>query len=149
MQRLKDYLQQRANFFDSQWVGPVNASVAEGNVATGTQVALTGPAGGTIYYTLNGADPRPSGGGVPSGVLLYSGTPITINATTRIRARAYNASWTALTGLNNPALVSKWSGLTNVRYSTDTLSAAGNLVVTEVNYHPTDPTAAELAINPV
>ena len=149
VQRLKDYLQQRANFFDSQWVGPVAASVTEGNVSAGTQVTLTGPAGGTIYYTLNGADPRPSGGGAPSGVLTYSGTPITINATTRIRTRAYNASWSALTGANNPPLVSKWSGLTNGRYSTDTPAAAGNLVVTEVNYHPTDPTAAELAINPV
>ena len=149
VQRIKDWLQQRATFMDSQWVGPVSASLAEGNVASGTQLTLTGPAGATIFYTLNGADPRPNGGGAPSGVLTYTGTPITVNATTRIRARAYNAAWTALTGANNPSLVSKWSGLTNVRYSTDTPATAGNLVVTEINYHPPNPTAAELLVNPV
>ena len=148
--RIKDWLQVRATFMDSQWVGPVTASVVEGNVAAGTQVTLSGPVGATIRYTLNGADPRPAGGGAAGGtILIYTGTPITINETTRIRARAYNAGWTALTGANNPSLVSKWSGLTNVRFSTDALAAAGNLVVTEVNYHPSNPSAGELAVNPV
>ena len=149
IQRIKDWLQQRANFIDSQWVGPVTASVAEGNVAAGTQVTLTGPVGVPIYYTLNGLDPRLPGGAAPgAGATLYSG-PVTVSATTRIRARAYKASHTALTGANNPPLVSKWGGLANVRYSTDTLAAAGNLIVTEVNYHPTNPSAAELTVNPV
>ena len=151
--RIKDWLQVRATFMDSQWVGPVTASVAEGHVNTGTQVTLSGPAGATIYYTLNGADPRPSGGGAPSGVLTYTGTPITINATTRIRTRAYNANWlgnaAVLIGANNPPLRSAWGGFTNVRYATDALAASGNLVVTEVNYHPANPTTAELAVNPL
>ncbi len=152
--RIKDWLQVRATFIDSQWVGPVAAAMPEGHVTTGTQVALTGPAGATISYTLNGADPRPNGGGAPSGVLTYTaGTPITINATTRIRARAYNASWLSnsavLIGANNPPLRSAWGGLTNVRYATDTLAAAGNIVISEINYHPTNPTVAELAVNPV
>jgi hypothetical protein len=150
VQRIKDYLQQRANFMDSQWVGPVTVSVPEGNVSVGTDVTLAGPSGATIYYTLNGADPRPSGGAAPGGsVLTYTGTPITITETTRLRARAYNPAWTALTGANNPPLVSKWGGLTNVRYSVDTRAAIGNLAVTEINFNPLGPNAAELAINPV
>ena len=150
IQRLKDYLQQRANFFDSQWVGPVTVTPNGGNVSPGQQVTMTGPVGATIYYTLDGIDPRPTGGAAPPGgsALTYSG-PITINATTRIRARAYKANHTALIGTNNPPLISRWSGLRNERYSTDTLAAAGNLVVTEINYHPTDPTAAELVTNPL
>jgi hypothetical protein len=138
IQRLKDYLQQRANFFDTQWVGPVTLTPNGGNVAPGQQVTMTGPAGATIYYTLDGNDPRPTGGGVPPGgtALTYSG-PITINATTRIRARAYKPTQTALTVPNNPPLISKWSGLRNERYSTDTPAASGNLVLTEINYHPT------------
>ena len=154
VQRIKDWLQQRANFIDSQWVAPVVASVAEGNVAAGTQVALSGPPGATIRYTLDGADPRPAGGGAANAAILtYNSTPITITATTRIRARAYNASWltnsTVLIGGANPPLRSAWGGLTNVRYSIDTPAAAGNLVVTEVNYHPANPSAAELLVNPV
>ncbi len=151
VQRIKDWLQQRANFIDSQWVGPVTASIAEGNVVAGTQVTLSGPVGATIRYTLNGADPRPAGGAVAGGTVLtyVAGTPITINDTTRIRARAYSANFTALTGGTNPPLVSKWGGLTNVRYAVDPPAAAGNLVVTEVNYHPGNPSATELAVNPV
>lgn len=151
MVRMKDWLQKRAEFMDSQWVGPVVFNVAGGNVPVGTQVFMSGPAGATIYYTIDGIDPRPSGGGAPTGggVLSYEGSPVTITSTTRIRARAYHPGWSALTGTNNPPLVSKWSGLTDVRYATDTLAAAGNIRVTEIQYHPSNPTSAELAVNPV
>ena len=149
VQRMKDYLQQRANFFDSQWVAPVTFSSNGGNIAPGLSLTMTAAAGSTIRYTLNGSEPRPSGGGAAGGSVLTYTAPITISATTRVKARAYNASWTALTGANNPPLVSKWSGLTNARFSTDTPAAAANLAVTEVNYHPADPSLAELAINPV
>ena len=149
VQRIKDWLQVRANFMDSQWVAPVTFSSGGGNIAPGLSLTMTAAAGSTIRYTLDGSEPRPSGGGAAgAGVLTYS-APITINATTRVKARAYNASWTALTGANNPPLVSKWSGLTNARFSTDTPASAANLAVTEVNFHPADPSAAELAVNPV
>jgi hypothetical protein len=149
VQRIKDWLQVRATWMETQWVTPVTLSVPSGTITPGQSVTMTGPAGATIYYTLDGTDPRPSGGGVPAGanVFVYS-SPITINATTMVKARAYNASWTALTGANNPPLVSKWSGLTFGRYSTDPMAAPGDLLITEVNYHPAGPTAAELAINP-
>lgn len=150
VQRLKDWLQQRANFMDSQWVGPVDGSLPPGNVAPGTQITLSGPVGATIYYTLDGTDPRPPGGLVPTGVnvFTYDGTPITVNSTTRILARGYNAAWTARTGANNPPLASKWSGRRDLRYSTDPAAGIGSLMITELNYHPADPTAAELLVNP-
>lgn len=148
IQRIKDYLQQRANFMDSQWVGPVTAAVPQGQITPGTRVSLAGPASSAIYYTLNGADPRPAGGSgtVPGGVLTYSG-PITLTGTTRLRARAYKASHTALTGPGNPSLVSKWSGLTNLLFSVDTPAAAGSLVVTEIHYHPANPEPSETTLN--
>jgi hypothetical protein len=40
IKRIKDFLQTRATFMDSQWVGPVSVSVPEGNVAVGTEVTL-------------------------------------------------------------------------------------------------------------
>lgn len=150
VQRLKDYLQQRANFFETQWVKPVTLSNAGGNIAPGLILSMTTEAGATIRYTLDGSDPRPSGGGAAAaGVLTYT-APITINATTRVRARAY---WTAkpgvLTGPNNPPLRSSWSGLADARFSTDTPAEAVNLAVTELSYHPANPTPAELVINPL
>jgi hypothetical protein len=51
-------------------------------------------------------------------------------------------------GANNPRLRSAWSGLTDVRYSTDTPAAAANLVVTEINFHPVEPSVAELTMDP-
>ncbi|MES2466412.1 MAG: CotH kinase family protein [Verrucomicrobiota bacterium] len=150
VQRLKDYLQQRANFFDTQWVSPATASPIAGFIPAGTSVSLSGPAAGTIYYTTDGSDPRPAGGAAPAvGVAAYT-APITIAANTRIRARVYNPAFTALTSQtsNNPPLVSKWSGLTDLFYSIDSPAAPGEVVVSEINYHPTNPTPAELTINP-
>ncbi|MHA3775381.1 DUF7453 family protein [Verrucomicrobiota bacterium sgz303538] len=152
IQRMKDWLQQRLRFMETQWVGGVTVSPAEGRVQAGTMVSMTAPVGTTIYYTTDGGDPRPSGGAVPNASNVRSGSSpitITVNATTRIRARAYKASHTALTGANNPPLVSKWSGRTDARFAVDVPAAAGNLIVTEVNYHPANPTAAELAVNPL
>lgn len=150
VQRLKDYMQQRANFMDSQWVAPVTTSIPAGAVAPGTQVFLTGPASSVIYYTLDGSDPRPSGGAVPAAanVFTYSGTPITVNAATSIRARAYKATHTALTGANNPSLVCKWSGITRALYTTTRTPVPGDLAITELNYNPVAPTPAELTAIP-
>ncbi len=158
IQRIKDWMQQRANFFDTQWVGEVTSSLPDSNVAAGTKVTLTGPAGATIYYTLNGEDPRPSGGAVgpgpgfvptlSPGTLVYS-EPITVESSVRVRARAFKPSHTALTGANNPPLISKWGGLLNVRYATDPPATPGSLVISEINYNPAAPTAVELAVNPI
>jgi hypothetical protein len=149
IQRMKDWLQQRQGFMESQWVKPVTIGRASGNVEVGTTVTLSAPAG-TIYYTTDGTDPRPPGGGVPTGanVKVYSVDPIVVDSTTRVRARAYNPGHTALTGANNPPLISRWSGRTDARFAVDLPAASGALIVTEINYHPTDPTAAELAVNP-
>jgi hypothetical protein len=87
IQRMKDWLQVRANFFDSQWVKPVTATPDQGTVASGATVTLSAAAGSTIYYTADGSDPRPSGGGAPTTALTYT-DPIPINATTRLKVRA-------------------------------------------------------------
>lgn len=147
VQRLKDYLQVRATWMDTQWVAPPDSVTASGYVPAGTQVTLTGPAAGTIYYTTDGSDPRPSGGTAPAaGPTAYTG-PITITANVRLRARVYNAAFTALTGANNPPLISKWSGTFDRTYTIDPPAVPGDIVISELNYHPADPTPAELAIN--
>ena len=147
VQRLKDYLQQRATFMDSQWVGPVKASSPSGYVTAGTLVTLSGPAGVPIYYTLTGTDPRPNLGTAPGATAtLYTG-PIPISANTRLMARAYKATHTALIGANNPPLVCKWGGLADQSYTTESPAAPGDLIFSEINFHPLNPSPAESALN--
>jgi hypothetical protein len=52
---------------------------------------MSGP--GTIYYTLDGTDPRAVGGATAGTV--YSG-PIALRESTRVKARAKNGQWSAL-----------------------------------------------------
>jgi hypothetical protein len=56
-------------------VDPPVFSQYGGSVTTGTEVVLSS-ASGTIYYTLDGSDPRLPGGGVAPGA-LWSGSPAT------------------------------------------------------------------------
>ncbi len=79
---LKQWLQTRCRWIDSQFVAPPAILPAGGRVQTGTQVTLVNPhAGGILYYTLDGSDPRPPG--VPS-TLLASTTLLRENAPKRV-----------------------------------------------------------------
>ena len=75
----------------------INASPQHGGPATpGSMLGITAPAG-TIYYTLNGTDPRAVGGAV-QGTEFTSSFPLTQSVT--IKARALDTGtgeWSALT----------------------------------------------------
>jgi hypothetical protein len=65
-----------------------------GQVNAGDLLTMTASAG-TIYYTLDGTDPRTPLTGVPRGT-TYTGA-ITLNSTTLVKARAYSGGvWSAL-----------------------------------------------------
>ena len=68
-----------------------------GKVAAGAQATLSAPAG-AIYYTLDGTDPRLTGGGIAPGALSFTGSgTLTFNASTRVKARAFDGTnWSAL-----------------------------------------------------
>ncbi|MCX8155575.1 MAG: immunoglobulin domain-containing protein [Verrucomicrobiae bacterium] len=77
-------------------------------------------AGGTIYYTTDGTDPRVYGtGAVAARARAYDG-PLTLNAPTLVKARV----------LQN----GEWSALTEAMYYTEQDLTA--LVVTEIMYNP-------------
>ncbi len=89
-----------------------------GLVPPGSTVTMAAPAG-TIYYTLDGSDPRLRGGGVAATAQIYS-SPLTLSQSVRIKARALSGG--------------TWSALTDAtiylnRDFTD-------LLVTEIMYHP-------------
>ena len=89
-----------------------------GMVSNGFQLTLSAPTG-TIYYTLDGSDPRLRGGAISSAALLYTG-PLTLNRGVRIRTRALSgATWTALTEATF-FIIQDFAGL----------------LLTEIMYHP-------------
>lgn len=77
-------------------VEPPLVSPAGGPVGTGVSVSMTAPQG-QIWYTTNGSDPRVTGGGVDPSALRYT-TPISVQGTTRVRARVLESGggWSAL-----------------------------------------------------
>ncbi len=72
-------------------------SQAGGNVPRGYSLSMSAPVG-AIYYTTNAGDPRVYGtGAVSAAAQVYSGSALVLNATTLVRARAYNGvTWSPL-----------------------------------------------------
>jgi hypothetical protein len=101
-----------------------------GQVPAGFQLTMTPaagtPAGSTIYYTLDGTDPRNRDGTVSATAVAYTG-PITINDTVTVRARTFS-----------PASV--WSGANVATFSLDMAA----LRVTELMYNPAPPPAGSV-----
>jgi hypothetical protein len=98
-----------------------------GTVPEGTQVTVSKPAGGTLYYTLDGSDPRAAGGGISSNAIAVSGnsTILTINAGTHVRARIFDA---AQSGTAND-----WSAEIDATFLLETPFP---LRITELHYNP-------------
>ena len=116
------YKQLKARGFYTDVVAPVLFSTYGGEVTSGTQLTLTNPnVNGTLYYTIDGTDPRLPGGGIAPSAIVYS-SPITLNAITEIRARIkINADWSP----SCPELY-----LLSQNYQ--------DLVINEIHYSPED-----------
>jgi hypothetical protein len=84
---MKSWLSQRMDFIDQQLVQPPQFSHAGGRVAPSFQLTLTGPANATIYYTLDGSDPRSAQGAISSKAVIYDG-PVALQTDARVVARA-------------------------------------------------------------
>ncbi|TWT35288.1 CotH protein [Posidoniimonas corsicana] len=80
--------------------------------------------GGTIYYTLDGSDPRTPGGGVSPTATIYTGAAVSLAETTQVRARVRD---TAQSGTSND-----WSAEVA---KTFTISQSG-LRIVELMYNP-------------
>ncbi len=55
---MKDFLENRLTWIDSQFGAPVEFDPPGGMVAPGTEVTLTTDGPGTLYYTTDGSDPQ-------------------------------------------------------------------------------------------
>jgi hypothetical protein len=130
----KVWYSNRLDFMDTNFLGRPSLGSPGGRVTNGFTVSLTDNSKKTntfLYYTLDGADPRASGGSIRSNALLYNG-PIVLSNNARVFARAYNNKHRNLTGANNPPTNSFWSGNVAATYYLD-LPA---LRITELMFHP-------------
>lgn len=94
-----------------------------GQVSPGYVPVLTAGTG-TIYYTLDGSDPRLPGGAVSPAALVWSPGAVTVNDDTRFMVRLRNGTtWSAL------------NDVTFLRIGRVPASAA-NTLVTELHYNP-------------
>ena len=118
-----------ADFAGASWLQSLAAPVFNnygGEVSPGFDVTISkppgSPASGEIYYTLNGADPRLTGG-AENPTAAHAAGPITIdiNSSKHVLARIKNGS--------------EWSALIDATY---TLPDVFPLRITELHYHPAD-----------
>ncbi|RLC68386.1 MAG: hypothetical protein DRI26_10175, partial [Chloroflexi bacterium] len=115
--QLKNWLKNRLEWIDSQFIEPPEFSPEPGQVPEGTEVTITAFEG-TIYYTINGPDPRRTSSQPDPSALIYEG-PITVNQNMRIRARVRISQRV-------------WSEMSEAIYYTRLLP----LVITEIMYNP-------------
>ncbi len=139
---MKDWLSRRSQFMESQFVDPPRFV----STVVGSRVELASREGGEIYYTLDGSDPRITGGNVAQGAVRYT-EPFSITESVEVIARVRDLEHTSLTGANNPPLSSKWSGPVSRVYVVDPAPSVGDLVVSEIHYNPVPPSLDELALD--
>ena len=129
--RMKVWLSNRVDFIDTNFLAAPLLGSPGGPVAAGSQVSVSAPAGATVYYTLDGTDPRAPGGNISPAAQTYSG-PITVAQNARLVVRARDLNHRNMTGANKPPLSSPWSGPVAATYVVNTPA----LTISELMYHP-------------
>jgi hypothetical protein len=137
----KGWLTQRLAFMDSWVLRKPVPSLAAGTVAAGSVLQLASPdltGSAKIHYTLDGSDPLNDDGTLAEGALEWTG-PLALSATTVVTARLHQPS--PATPKHRP-----WSAPLVAGYVVGAQpAAAANLAISELMYHPADPTSDEIA----
>jgi hypothetical protein len=93
-----------------------------GYVPPGFDLTMSAPAG-TIYYTLDGSDPRLVGGAInAASAIIY--TPIDVSGDVTVKARVLDDG--------------QWSAINEADFKTTAPGDFNKLRIAELQYHPTD-----------
>ena len=136
---IKQWLADRVNFVDTNFVAAPVPNQYGGQIPNGFNLTLQASPGATIYYTVDGSDPRLFGG-IASPVAQVYSSPIGIANNLRVIARAFDPNHTNMTasptsGRGFPLTNSTWSGPVDSTFVVTTPP----LVITEIMYHPEPP----------
>jgi hypothetical protein len=134
MQQLKGYTDSGAKPLFPNVNAPVFSGNFGGPVTQPYDFNITDPnaSGGTIYYSVNGSDPRTIGGGIaPDALTGASPLPVTLTNTATVRARIFNST------------TSTWSALTEAEYLVGAIASSTNLVISKIHYNPAGPADLE------
>ncbi len=113
---------------------PPSPSNNGGEVASGYRLSLSASQG-SIYYTLDGTDPRSRGGSVAGTAKQYSSSFTLSGPRAVVKTRALNGQ--------------EWSPIRDIVFLVGAQPAtAQNVAITEINYNPDGPTATELTAIP-
>ena len=103
--------------------------IPPGTLPSPAEMGINAPQG-LVYVTSDGSDPRVEGGTVSPLATVVNG-PVTVAPGVTIKARAF--------------FDGEWSALTEATYAAPMVPAdTSNLRLSELHYHPADPTSAEL-----
>jgi VCBS repeat-containing protein len=101
-----------------------------GNISSAFAIELSSSEG-TVYYTTDGSDPRLPGGAINSTAMAYT-APFRLPGPATVRARVLSGD--------------QWSAIDEASFVVDVVPAdASNLRISEINYHPLNPTQEEIA----
>jgi|TARA_B110000914_G_C15520980_1_gene476912 hypothetical protein len=124
----KSWIVNRSNYLDRRYESLPTVSPTENLFVNNVTVTMSPTAGGIVYHTTDGSDPRLDGGAISPSAMAYT-SPLNINSRTRLITRTKDGS--------------RWSGrVERTYYQTSKLP---QLVISEINYHPADPSPSEIA----
>jgi hypothetical protein len=132
--QFQGWLTDRVAWMDAQFPAPPTLSQTGGVVSTGYTLSMS--ASDTLYYTLDGTDPRDTNGSVAASAQVYAG-PITLTNNIIVRTRTWNGeAWT------EPPHA-PWSAPTEAVFALSPHTVA----VTELMYNPREPTTGTVETN--
>ncbi len=102
-------------------VNPPTFNRPGGHVQPGFSLQISG-SGGTLYYCLDGSDPRLPGGNVNTSRATYYTTPVKLNASAHVKTRLYSGG--------------TWSALNEAVFAVGPV--AQSLRISELMYHPAE-----------
>jgi hypothetical protein len=117
---MKKWITGRQTWVDRQFLLPPTLSRAGGPIVPGTTLTMTSVLG-SVYYTMDGTDPRASGGGISPSAILYNGGTLTLSNNAGVFARALYTN--------------RWSSPARQTF----VVTPPALTISEIMYHPADP----------